>query len=373
MDQKKLIVVTLNGFAPAGLGCYGSSWNQTPHLDQLAATGSVWDRWTASSDDPLVMFKRWMEDSHWLSHWQSHGPVELISDQPEAVNLATQQNFDQLQLIDALEATEGPAEEIESTQFAQLVASAIERINDPEPWSVLWLHSDFLAKRWDAPRWFAESGDGESDDVEPMDAVEQLEWEAYQASQEADEHAPPPPVFDQVDPPQVAIDKGTHPDLIFSWMTTYACQLRLVDELIAVLAQSAGDATIVISGASGMALGQNGWIGHQAGPLRSCHLRLPLIVSNGAVLRHGNILDAGTLPQLLSQLSQTDTPVDPQQWCQTDGEFAPFVTATSAESQAITSSRWFMVDGKHLFLKPDDVDDVNDVSRLRPDVIEQLL
>ena len=70
--------------------------------------------------------------------------------------------------------------------------------------------------------------------------------------------------------------------------------------------------------------------------------------------------------------------VSPEQWCQASDEFDRRVVTDVARSNlAVTTSGWSFVrdhDGSdHLFLKPDDVDDTNDVGRLRSDVVDRLL
>ena len=173
------------------------------------------------------------------------------------------------------------ADSIEQTQLAQLILLAIERCRDPEPIGVLWLHSRFLTSRWDAPRDLIPPEELDEDlDVpseEPDLLDEGTEPQTFMPATEV------PFLYTGIAPPTVMVDEKTHPDVVTSWMRTYACQVRLVDEMLDFWLASVQDRHphLVIAGTSGFALGQNGWIGHQAGPLRSSDIRLPMIVRRG--------------------------------------------------------------------------------------------
>jgi hypothetical protein len=66
----------------------------------------------------------------------------------------------------------------------------------------------------------------------------------------------------------------------------------------------------------------------------------------------------------------------PEQWCQSD-EGTSVITQSDRTEHAVTTPDWFYVQdhdqSEHLYLKPDDIDDFNDVARLRPDIVEQLI
>lgn len=369
MNQRKLIVVTLEGLATSALSCYGSSWNVTPTIDSLASVGTVWDQCIAASDDPLVTIQSWLtgdNESH-LRCWAEQGRVELICDDPRLIETGADSGFDQTFLVDSLQTLDYPAEQIESTAFGELVATAIDRGSRPDPWSLLWLHSRFLTEYWDAPRGLSESD------------FSQQATAGGEEFTEVDAEETIPSVFTQTTPPAIAIDQSTHPDLITSWMTTYGCQVQLIDDLIEVmvLALEASDATIIVAGSSGFSLGQNGWIGHRVGPLRSCHARLPLIVGRDGPLHWPGITSVNVLPSLIGQLADGSlSTINPESWIAQDQPFEPRLVTEGKGQTAVTTPHWFFVcqkDGEQqLFLKPDDVEDFNDVSRLRTDVVNQL-
>ena len=375
----------------------------TPTIDRTASQGWLWDRWIATEDDPLAILKQYMGGT-WLAPFRSRGSIELLTDDPALSEVVEDHAFDLIHCFDPVETshTTVPAETIEETQLAQLFSVAIERCRDAQPLGAMWLHSRFLATCWDAPRDLVTWEDFDQELTEPSEEPQWLSASDQEPASMAS--AEIPWVFDNVLPPFQSIDFNTHPDLVTAWMRTYACQVRLFDELLELWLQSIPfpDWHLVIAGTSGFGLGQNGWIGHRAGPLRSQDLRLPLIVrrssggKNLPPLRVPGLARSTDLPTLLAGLSDPLLPlVTPEQWCHEDQEFEPLVRTNSSRAKfAITTPHWFCVqdqsaesnqaanessgsgeldsDVPHLFVKPDDVDDANDIGRIRPSVVERL-
>ncbi|TWT79817.1 hypothetical protein CA13_12240 [Planctomycetes bacterium CA13] len=384
MTNRKLIVISAEGLATAALGCYGSSWNPTPAIDAIAAEGVLWDRLIATRDDPVEVVRQiWANDDAsptWLDAWRANGPVELMSDNLRLNDNRFTRAFDTALFVrrEPPTASDPPCEEIEETLLAELFASLLDRIEGESPWSAIWLHTQSLATVWDAPRWLIPDEEQDIDEEEPSEETAYLpDPSAVEAS---DSTAPPPWIHNQVTPPMLQLASNEHPDAIVSWMRTYGCQVQLFDQMIGLLMDVAEPLgiTVVLLGTSGMSLGQNGWIGHRAGPLRSCHHRLPLIIGRGAPIRNGSLTCATDIAKILADMVDSNRAIiDPAQWPKRDDEYVPRVETSSSDGEyAVTTSRWYMVqqnDGKTpLFLKPDDVEDHNDVSRVRPDVIDKL-
>ena len=384
VSSRPLVVLSLEGFATSGLGCYGSSWNKTPAIDSIASTGCVWDRWVATCDDPDATFRQLTEGlagiPAWEEHWCRQGSVDLITDVKSAADQFEESPFDQLvSMHDQLPLHSTPAEDIVDTQAGRLVAAAIERDAASAPWSVLWLHSDFLTRCWDAPRYLALIDEVDEIDLAPSEDVELLS----ESGEVPEQLESLPPVFLETAPPQFELTPDRHPDLITSWMRTYGCQIRLLDVLLEILLTSlhAEDPYVVLVGTSGFQLGQNGWLGHRQGPLRSTDIRLPMIVSDVGPLHLPHLTANSTLPRVLQDLAHDDpensNPTllwSPQQWCRPEQD-TKVITSSQRARNAISTPEWFFVEdndaSEHLFLKPDDQEDFNNVSRLRPDVVEQ--
>lgn len=387
LKPRPLLILSLEGLTPSALGCYGSSWNRTPAIDAIADTGCVWDRWLATDDQPSNMFLHMVhgldQTTNWKDKWQANGSIDLITDVEHIADQFEQLPFDRMVSLHDREQEweQSPAEDIVDTQLGQLVAAAIERDAEQDDWSVLWLHSDFLTKRWDAPRYMALMDEGDEDSLAPSDEVELLEHEG----EILERIEKLPPYFEDLAPPSFQLPEEAHPDLVTSWMRTYGCQIRLLDVLIEILLTSlkADDPHVLIVGTSGFQLGQHGWMGHRQGPLRSADIRLPLIVSDLGPLHLPQLSGGDTFPSILDQIASHSSPDEPhslvwspEQWCRSD-EGTSVITKSDRTAHAITTPDWFYVQdhdqSEHLYLKPDDIDDFNNVARLRPDIVEQFL
>ncbi|MAI71756.1 MAG: hypothetical protein CMM01_12700 [Rhodopirellula sp.] len=369
------------------MGCYGSSWNRTPAIDAIADTGCVWDRLVATDDQPTNMFLQMVESldqtTHWKDKWQANGSIDLITDVKEIADRFEKLPFDRMVSLHDREQQrdQSPSEDIVDTQLGQLVAAAIERDTQQDAWSMLWLHSDFLTKRWDAPRYMALMDEGDQDSLAPSEEIELLE----NADEVTERVEKLPPYFEDIAPPSFQLPTEAHPDLVMSWMRTYGCQIRMLDVLIEILLTSLGaeDPRVLIVGTSGFQLGQHGWVGHRLGPLRSADIRIPLIVSDLGPLHLPQLSGGDMFPHILNQIASHPSSGEssslmwsPEQWCQSDAGTS-VITKSDRTTHAMTTPDWFYVQdqdqSEHLYLKPDDIDDFNNVARLRPDIIEQFL
>lgn len=367
-------------------------------MDSMAARGCVWDRMIARSDQPINLLAQWWDkDSDWSRAARDAAPLVLMTDDATLMDHSCVGLFDQATLIDSEDGaddtaetpgSEEPKDEIESTRFGRLVASAIERslagsesVENVDG-GVLWLHSDFLSRCWDAPRYLIGESDDEEDDwTEPEDEASLIiEDEASQVAS-GDRL---PSVFATTNVPDVRTGDQDDPDLVMTWMRTYACQIRLVDQLLEVMRQAfaSESLTMILTSVGGFSFGQNGYIARRRGPLRSCHIQLPLIASSQGPVRQGPVrqgLVTGTecLSEVLGRIMVGEPVLPVESWNQTNDEFHPLVvTRCSGGTPAKTSPNWFLTrdgeDDLRLFLKPDDIDDVNDVARLRRDVVDEL-
>lgn len=452
------VVISLDAFANLAIGAYGSSWNATPNIDSMASRGITWDRAIAASDDTLQTLREcWTApceipkhgdggDADWIARCRQHGRVELIlsddsggRDQSQRLaQLAGEVGFDRCTMVEANLGDE-PSEEIESTAIAQLFAALVDRMQETpeakEPgeapassWSVLWLHSDLLARHWDAPRWlfpvdeadgpdeasdqpdeddgdeYEDAEDGAEDEIEafepasdtfrpPSYSFDLLPDPSFDPTLEDDEEQPdgPPELVDTVTPPDYRIAPDDHPDWVMTWMQTYGCQVRLVDQLIAMVAETIKQLDpgigLAVVGTSGFSFGQNGWIGHRAGPLRSPQIHIPAIVQDplGPMLRWPRL---SSLAEVIQRIVPGHAAPSPEFWAGLS-EFEPrrdeataarktpeVRTRSDRATSAITTDQWFFVrdeDATRLFLKPDDRDDVNDVADRCRDVVDEFL
>lgn len=401
------VVVSLDGLAAAALSGYGSSWNDTPAMDRMAAYGTVWDRLIVPSDDSIQVLKNFWSQSvgaqPWLSACQESGRVELfLNSGVQAIQLAQLAGalgFDQCTLVEAIPegSTELPeSEEVEETALAKLLLPVLERLGDTvaensKDWSVLWVHSDTLTRCWDAPRSLFPIDDEEDFDEAPVD---QIDWSLEDFEQDSapgsgqDVNEPttakPPPLFSGTLVPYFAIPPAAHPDLVTSWMQTYGCQVRLLDRLLELLLDviepADGNIGLAVIGISGFSLGQNGWIGHRAGAIRSPQIHVPAILWDGQGLgiRVSGIRAVAEVAPWLRPIRDPQQAIrpEPADWANEELSRLSAIRTDSLRADCVlTTNEWFFVreaNRSSLFLKPDDRDDSNDIADRCREVVDEL-
>ncbi|MCM2370427.1 hypothetical protein [Aporhodopirellula aestuarii] len=410
-----MLLFSLEGFSPAAMSCYGASWNRTEAIDALAASGSTWDRVITPVTDPVEQLGRWLGSSKFPAE-----EMTVVTDDERLGELSVADRIGELIVIPS--RGELVADTLEETALAALTAIAAEQLADNPH---VWLHSRFLTQCWDAPRDLFPVDQLDEEDLEPMDPSESIE---HELNSTGDVRCNVPPILGDVWPPDRMIGSSDDPDWIMAWMRTYGCQIRLVDAMVGVLsliAAASNQKAMLLTGTSGFALGQNGWVGHRSGPLRSCHLNVPQImgvlnantndVVLGAGIRDRRVTSADALPDVIASLidDPKSSPIAPEVWAARDdddhghtrgeekvAETPSVVTMSAGVKAAVTTANWFYVRGGmqaagdrqlqvesgtesphasgdgsrdpgNLFLKPDDLNDVNDVARLRQDVAEE--
>ena len=416
---RRWVVISVDGLATAALGAFGSSWNETPTIDRMAAHGIVWDRAICTSDSTNELLKSlWSQPigesdtkTDFISAWRKLGRVELfVSEGVEATQLtqlADQLGFDQCTVVETSaglpantsEELSGSRDEIEEAALAQLWLPVLERLGEVESgvssspsssskdWSVLWVHDDTFTRRWDAPRWLFPVEE-EEEDEEPVDelewALEDFEAASSVAEPEDDLQVKPPPLFDSSEVPHFKLTPDAHPDLVTSWMQTYGCQVRLLDRMLQWLVdaiESSGESIgVALIGTSGFSLGQNGWIGHRAGPIRTPQVHVPIVLFDGlgVGVRLPGLRPIENVTQFLMPPAETGEScrIAPHEWAVEDASDAMIETRSARAERVLTTPQWFFVQEAsetRLFLKPDDRDDMNDVATRCRDVVDQML
>jgi hypothetical protein len=415
---KRWIILSFDGLANTALSPYGSSWNETPEFDRLSASGLIWDRVVVPSDqadDTLVRF--WnapLGHSTWVQCWRKVGAVELYlssrcgqtqgdtggpsSVESRLTNAANECGIDRCTWVE-VDLDQTPADEPESTLLGQQMATLIDRLTEEtaetdrnSPWSILWLHSDFLTRHWDAPRSLfpvdeTDDWDEETDEEIPA-ATPEFASKAEQPVASPTGYERPPPLMDTVIPPTLKLDPKGHPDWPITWMQTYGCQVRLIDHWVGILAdliaEDPREIGLAVVGTSGFALGQNAWVGHRMGPLVSPQIQVPAIihVPKQFPLRCPEVISlndlAGHLRPPVAEIDPSPSPYpNPTEWAAADALSVAIETISDRVLKAITTREWFFVvdpDEKvRLYLKPDDVNDFNDVANRCHDVVEKFI
>lgn len=410
---RRWIVLSFDGLANLALGPYGSSWNPTPELDRLAAAGVIWDRAVIPSEDLAeTLIRLWtapVESGTWVDACHRQGAIELfLARDPAGVidfgeparstasrlaDVANSVGIDSCTLVE-VESSSEPAEDPESTLLGQLFAALVDRLDASNPaadraddWAVLWLHSDFLARHWDAPRWLFPIDD-EDDLTEPENPADDwLESQVDDSESRAtgEDAEPPPPLMDTVRPPAFRLDTESHPDWATTWMQTYGCQVRLIDHwvgcLLDLIARDGRNIGVAILGTSGFALGQDGWVGHRVGPIISPQIHVPVMLHTPGMaplrwpaLESLERVASWLVPQADDGAALLAGLASPQAWADATAARDTLVETTSHRAaKVLTTPDWCFVrqhDGRtRMFLKPDDRDDVNDIADRCPEIV----
>lgn len=366
-----MLLLTFEGLSPVAISCYGSSWNRTESIDAVAADGTTWDRVICNHTDPLRQLSHWLRTPGFMA-----SDCTLVTDDERLADLDAIDEVGELILLPPRESA--VADSLEGTMLAALASVAAEQIAVDQH---VWLHSRFLTRCWDAPRSLFPIEHLDAEDDFPLDASDSIEEEMAQANRPVAKLEFVPPILDQWQPPQRDVLPTDDPDWIMAWMRTYGCQVRLIDEIVGLLSDIAAEhrrGGIAIAGTSGFALGQNQTIGHRTGPLRSCHVHVPFLLSRfaGATpdctgIRSRSAMGLDEIARIIGDGVGDREIIGPSDWSR-ETQSQPVVTVHADRPAAVTTNDWFFVDEANdgslgqLFLKPDDACDVNDVARLRP-------
>ncbi|MEM9827288.1 MAG: hypothetical protein AAF958_11895 [Planctomycetota bacterium] len=392
--MKPLLMLSLDGLSPAAIGAYGCTWNHTPALDAIAAGGWVADRCCLRRDGDETSVPDWCSQDIMNVRNASGRTLLLTDDVDLARRVADTDAFSEVRFVGEIDTeskderdgeADGEAGGFESTRLGRLIAEAIlaETASlDARAASLIWVHSRFLRDRWDgplatlsdAPEIAMDPAD-EADDEISHDEISQDENLNGEISKDEKPHDGGRPSL-PIPPPMLHFDEQSDPDELSRWLERYASQIRFVDYLVEawLAASSFDDPQFALFSTAGFALGQNGWLGYRAGPLRSSHLHAVAMVSDHGPMRWPHLIDDGWIKQLVrGGFAET---MNAKAWADPTGETHLRITSARADLVVMTPS-WLALrqrDGtESLFLKPDDRFDKNDVARLRPDILEELL
>jgi arylsulfatase A-like enzyme len=263
------------------LGCYGCSWVCTPHLDRLAAEGSVFDQHYADCPVSAAQFRApagpapsWWTGRYWFPDCEGQ------DDAPHA---------DAGQLLPLLEANgirtvyinacrcRGGTDSPLSPEFpVPALVEALERLAGNDRWLV-WADLTSLAPPWSIP----------------------AEFLAGYFPQDAEDEAEPPHAM--LDPPcgPVDPDEGESLERLHN---TYAAALSYWDAQLGIVLQELrcrdlyDNTLLVVTADLGLALGEHGLVGPHRPWLHDELIHLPLVVRLPGGAEAGRRIAALTQP-----------------------------------------------------------------------------
>lgn len=376
-----LICLAIDRLHAGYLGCYGNSWVGTPHVDALAAEALLLEQMTIDTSELASLVTSLWQGQHaaerpsvaldahdslprWLADAGLH--TALMSDEPAVLGHPLAAQFEEQ--ISLPQPRLQTAEQMEATHLAGMMASAVEWLDDARQPFGLWLHTGSFGRAWDAP----------------------LELR----NRYADEDEPPPPGVVEV--PSLHLPVGFDPDERLGYSHAYAGQIALFDTALGMLTEAmlesdwGRETLLVLLGVRGLPLGLHGelgardeqltgelvhvpfiirWPAGQRGCLRSsvlaqsCDVPLTLLDALGA----GNRAASRRLARSL--LPQVDDPALAGRPCS---------VTLSAHEAAIRTRAWYLRQSHtnpaaaHLFAKPDDFWELNEIADRAPDVVAAL-
>lgn len=343
----RVVVLVIDGLGARHVGPYGNTWIETPAFNQLGAQSLLLQNMASQPSMSAAYRELWgptRTDGDWPSRLHARGvTTRLMTDDASVTDLASAGAFqEQTELPVARE--DALAEEWSATHLAQFFAHAFELVTDLPSNSLTWLHTAGLGSPWDAPYAFR--------------------------ARYADEEDPEPSVSAQV--PSLNLEEGYDPDTLHDIRCAMAGQVTLLDRclhgLLAAVTEHALDQNtlLVVTSLRGFPLGEHGVVGWPVSRLYSelvhvpCFLRFP--GQQQAMQRWMGLTEIGDLPPLI------------EHWLSNEelNEINRAYSIRQNERELLLRTPvWFVrfpdVEtsnraGAQLFFKPDDQNEVNDVS-----------
>lgn len=325
------------------LGPYGNTWMRTPQFNRLAARSWVADQCFAARPEPHAVLHALWSDG--LLHAR---PWTLLTDDPIAYGHERSSQFADRLLLDMPATAAASAKELAGTQFAALFGKVVELLQQADDNRSIWIHARGMFGPWDAP----------------------LELR----NQYADEEDPTPPSFTA--PPEELLPDGLDPDVLLGMVHAYAGQVSLLDACLGVLLDaleehSHKDAmTLAVVGTRGYPLGEHRRVGICDAALYGELLHVPLLIYRPSALdtigRSGQLHTHADLPVLLLNERLREPARD-------------HLIFTSQHERAIRTPAWHLREfgdpnhlRRELYVKPDDLWEVNDVADRCPDIATAL-
>jgi hypothetical protein len=298
MSQRRVLVVTIEGFGTNLVGSYGAAMVPTKNLDQFASRSIVWDQCWSDSGSAIETLRSMWFGTHALERRSRHDSclatpnllfesALFVTDALDLLESIDVEHFGESILVESLTASERnpkvssdcDIEELDGdevpTQVQRLFEAALGKwssVWDKLP--ILWIHSKGLLGSWDAP----------------------YEYRKIMC----DEGDPEPPKSPA--PATLQITDTTDPDEVFGLTCAMGGQAIAIDQawglLIAILDElGIGDDCLqVLCGIHGYPAGEHGWVGFGPTTLYSETLHVPLMLRPGNQLMLGKRVSAMTHP-----------------------------------------------------------------------------
>jgi arylsulfatase A-like enzyme len=411
MPRANLLIVVVDGLRASALGAYGNTTFPTPALDRFAADSLLCDWCYSPTVDLGGIYQSLWFSLHPARSWGGNtlsaggdSPsnslpklfaergylTTLVSDEPQLASFDGADDFhNQVQVNSDTPSSVSQrraGDELE-TDLARVFAAAGESIGGQRATGgqstgarrpqLVWLHARGMSGPWDAP----------------LDCQESLR----------DEGDPPP--VESVEPPDFDVAADGDPDAVFRYSCAYAAQVIALDAcwqgLLGSVDSVAADQPwlVILLGARGFPLGEHARIGGVDSRLYSEQLHVPWLIrfpdGHGCLARESQLTThLDMLPTLHDWTgggtSDQGSCIDGVNILRPANDASPtsrdtLLSVTRKSAYAIRSPAWCLrgsdlrpsdaeaeAEPPELFVRPDDRWEANDVSKLCPEVVEEL-
>lgn len=372
--KRNAVVLVVDGLGSHYLGPYGNSWLPTPAMNHLASTGLVGDVCLTDALNLHEVYRSFWTGQHSMFRARSAAPpwiralnqsgvrTSLSTDSEEIAHHSLSAHFS-MRHIYPHELPEELAGSIDETNLLRSMAHWIGSLEQLEPPFCSWMHTQGLLDAWDAPY-------------------------AYRAQFASDDDPQPPHVL-HLEDRELPVD-SIDPDERLGWLFAYAGQLKLLDECLTLVLEfleqrSWWDETLfLLTSPRGYPLGEHGVVGHVPESLHAEAVQVPLFLRlpGDAVsqLRTPSLLQppdvAATLMHWFGlsatpEVSGVDLTLLAQQpWSQLRDR----ALVCGSRQWGLRTDAWYLIQDRdgtaaadaHLYSKPDDRWEVNEVSERVP-------
>ena len=389
-----VLVIVVDGLRASALGAYGNTLFATPTLDQFTADSLLLDWCYAPSPELPKIY-----DAMWRSRHvaQNHDAVSLarifadagytttlVTDELSLSSFPAANDFVEVVQLASVSDTDSInrwAKNSSQTSLARVFLAATEtfaQVRHDKP-RLVWLHVRGMYGFWDAPLEFQKSL-LDDDDPSPIQSIV---------------------------PPDIMIGPGADPDAAFQYASAYAAQVVVLDECVAGLINATNshkdnDWLITLLGARGFPLGEHGRIGGVDPRTYGEQVQVPWLVrfpnGVGRLTRVAGLTSHYDLLPTLVDWIDPDQKVDRSTF---EGRsIVPFIStaqtpwrnatiSTSVSARSIRTASWCLREilpqrdssatsdttatAPELYVRPDDRWEANDVAKLCPEAVEELL
>jgi len=353
MFMPSAVVLAIDGLGAKHLGPYGNTWIETPAFNHLATQSLLIDGMYVPTPNREVTYEKWWRgtgETDLISTLNDGGiHTQLLTDEAELFDYSLSAKFSQQDKIDPPSGVR-LADEWDETHTAKFFAQAIQAIEATPKNSLLWLHSRGLQNPWDAPYGYRK--------------------------QFVDEEDPEPSGSAQV--PSLELHADYDPDTLHEIQCAYAGQIVLVDRCMAVLLSVIRDVAeqhgmmFLVSATAGFPVGEHLAVGWKDPDLlyhESLCVPAFLRYPDGkiAMKRLGGLAEIPVLTESLVEWllnRRVKESFGDRQFSvsRSNGELLLRTPCWHVKFSQLTENRDEDIQLSQLYLKPDDQNEVNDVS-----------